>query len=906
VLFDVAEYRKRVLAPYRGARQSVLAAALRELKQNPACKLPSGLDLAELYAMATGLSDGEVTARLAEIANVFNMAMNNAAYKSIAPALIELNKLLAERNAAMTTAAFWSKISQARAEQAKEALGDFGVSVADSFSTLGVVNAGRLRDLARAAGIPDVIGDADLAEAVRRSGVMVAADFVPPAIAIPTAVTSELRKTSHRSLVSAIFLDAEPKKFTLIDGFTSDTPGQRLTLDVVRRSREETDKRSQSDQNDATQKILGALLGAAKSDAELHGLVLTHFIEVGKQLALGKPLDILALREFLTTGLDKVDAARILLLFRGGAREAGLPDVHAKVQDGALREARRVFDAQVAAAAGSETDALRKAKAALEGAEQKLEGLRARAKAAVESGDLKEAAEALRSALTICSDDESLEEMARALPPAAPLNVTVSPVEDSRIARVSWEPGFGTTSESTYTVIRKVGSRPLNNADGEVLTSGVAVTTFEDRNPPFAAPLYYGVAATRGGGYSPAATASIEVVPPVRAVQISSDPSSVTLRWETPPGARAVTVQQIAPNGAKVHVPVGAHSSATSTGLRTGATYTYIITALFTGLDGHTKASQPYKGVAIPRGKAKPVIHFTMTDVTALGDLPELEATWAPIDGFAVEIWHFQHNPDWSVGRRIDMAQIRAKGTRLAGRSIGEGTRREGVRGAPGFGLRHYVAVTRDNDEAIVGASVSHGIGPRLENITSERFGHEVLLAWDWPANDFDVLVQWQANGQAEQRTLTLSTYREEGGCRVRLGQAGATFSLSTVTPLDGVEWASPRATVEVPPAAVPIRYQIDFRKRLFGPPVMAKLTFTTPEEAGCFEVTVVGHADHVMPRDGQGTVLARKTIDLRTQTSAYLEVTLPHIKGPYWVRAFSVNSEWRLIDPPAAQLKGN
>lgn len=904
-MFDAAEYRKRALAPYKGARQSVLAGALRELKQDQTCKLPSALDLVELYAMTPGMSDSEVVTRLAEISDVFNKGMSNAMLKSIAPNLIEFHKLLVARNPDIATAAFWNRIRHARAEQSRHALGEFGAGVAESFRGLGVVNEGRLRALAQAARIPDLISDADLAAAVRKAGVQVSRDFVPPSVMVPPAITSELRKTSYRSVVSAVFLDAEPESFELIDGFTSKPPGQQLTLASVRRSREETDKRAQSDQNDATQKILGALLGVAKSDAELHAVVLAHFIEVGKQLAREMPLQSLALKEFLGRGLDRTDAARILLLFSGGVREAGLPEVHSKIQEGALREARRIFDAQVAAAAGSATDAINKAKAALEGAEQKLEELRARAKAAVESGNLREAAEALRGALTICSDDESLAEMERALPPAAPMNVIASAVEDSRFVRLSWEPGFGTTADSSYKVIRKTGSRPRNNTDGEVLASGVAATTFEDRRPPFAASVFYGVAATRGGGFSPVATVSTEVIPPVRAVQVSSDPSSVTLRWETPPGARAVAVQQIGPDGTTSQVPVGAHSSATSASLRTGSVYTYFITAYYTGLDGGTKESEPYKVEAIPRGAATPVLEFTLSDVTLPGGLPELEAVWSPVDGFVVEIWHFPHNPEWTAGRRVPMTQVRAKGTQLAGRSIAGG-RREGVRGAPGFGLRHYVAVTRDGGNGVIGGTVAHGIGPRVENITVERFGDEVLLAWDWPGSDYDVLVQWWVDGRPELRTVTLSAYRGEGGCRVHLGQAGASFRLSTVSPLAGVDWASPQVTVDVAPAVVPIGYQIDFRRRLLGPPVAAKLTFSATREAGRFEVTVVGHADHVMPRDGQGTVLARAEIDLSARASADLDVALPRIKGPYWVRAFSSSPEWRLVDPPATQLKGN
>ena len=160
--------------------------------------------------------------------------------------------------------------------------------------------------------------------------------------------------------------------------------------------------------------------------------MLAYFIDLGRTAAQSTSLQVMALKRLTETGLERTDAARILSLFADRTKSAGFSGVQAKVADGKLREARRLFDAFETQASDSRSDQMDKARVALEGAETRLAALRGSARKAVEDGNIAAAAKALNDALTICTDDESLEAMVRALPPSAPLNVVVTPSQDGR------------------------------------------------------------------------------------------------------------------------------------------------------------------------------------------------------------------------------------------------------------------------------------------------------------------------------------------------------------------------------------------------------------------------------------------------------------------------------------------
>jgi hypothetical protein len=903
VTFDPGDYRKRVLTPYKGPMLGALQTALRELKSDGSLAVPKHLDLATLYDVVPGMSDAAVSAQIAAVADVFAKTTSNAAFKSIAANLNELHSTLKSRNPGFTQAAFWQARLSERDQRSKGQLVDFAKDAAAELQSLGVVTPTRLRELARGAHITDTVSDKELADAVSAAGVLVMPEIHLPSITVPPAVTGDLMKTTCSSLIEAIFLDAPPASFSVVNGFRA-ANGAQLTLQRVRASRDLTDLR-QSTENDHIKKVLGGVLGAAKTDADLQALVLAYFIDLGRTVAQSTSLQVMALKRLTHTGLERTDAARILSLFADRTKSAGFTDVQGKVADGKLREARRLFDALETQASDSRSDQMDKARVALEGAETRLATRRERARKAVEEGDIAAAAKALNDALTICTDDESLEEMVRALPPSAPLNVVVTTSQDGRSAIVTWQPGFGTTDDIQYRIIRKLGAAPKNAHDGEIVGHPTSATSCEDPRPPFAERVYYGVAALREGAFSPVRADAILIAPPVKDVKVSSDLTSITLHWDTPPGARSVKVTQTAPDGATTDVQVNAHSAATASGLWTGHPYTYILTASYTAADGSELQSRPVRIEGIPRGTASPVPSLDVRQRSGNQGAPYVEANWQEITGFVVEIWTFTQRPPWPYGSRISAAELAQRGRQLTGADIRAGSRR-GVRGAVEAGLRHYVAVTRDGPDAVIGQSQELGICPDITGVHAERFHDWVVLSWDWPGEEFDVRVRWTGRDGSGDTMITHVQYQQQGGLRLQVGTAGAQFSLRTVPAQSTREWPSTEYRIEVPAAAALVRYDVVWHHRPLRPTDIT-VTFTAEDAIGPTGIVIVVKEGTVMPfGKNDGIAVFRGDLDFRQERVQVVTRTLPKLGRHYWVRAFAVGPDiMRLSDPLTDDLRG-
>jgi hypothetical protein len=900
--FDAREYRGRVLTPFKNQRLPELQAGLRELKNDNNTSVPISLDLVELYDMSAGGSDAVVAAQVASVADTFNKCMTNATFKKIGPTLVEIHKLLDARNAGFATAGFWDARLADRGARGKERLAEFVDLVAIEANVLGLITTARLVSFAKDVGVDAHVSPAEIEAAVRAAGVEIVAPVVRPNTNVPPAVLSELRKTSCASIVDAIFLEATPSSFTVVEGFAG-SKGERLSLGTVAASRRVTEQRSSNDdQNDAVRKALGSLerLGG---NHELEDVVLAYFIEIGRQAAQIEPALALALKRLTDTRLERRDAARILTLFSDGQSTAGFPEVHQKVADGVLKEARRLFDALCSAAGESMTDVRTNAQAALEGAERRLEELRAVAQVAVETGDLARASKALTEALTVCTDDESLAEMQAALPPAAPLNLVVTTGSDGRIVQVMWEPGFGTTADVRYVVLRNPLRPPQNAHDGVTVAKGLGETRFDDHSPELATLLHYGVAATRGGGFSPVVSLSVTVLPPVRDVLVRSELSSISLSWNPPAGARAVRVVQTAPDSRQTELVPHTQGGVTSRGLTTGATYTFVLTALYATAGGDL-AAEPCRVTGTPRGEAKPVPFVNVRQVGATTGNYELEATWTTVPGFDVEIWHLPTSPHWTYGSRVAMTEIDGAATRLTGVGAGGG-RRDGVRGAVRPGLRFYFAVTRDGEAGIIGQSNAVGICPLLTDVTAERFNDVVLLSWTWPGEEFDVEVMWQGRTRGERR-MTHSQYLSEGGLRVQSVQGNTRFRLQTVPASGDEAWSSPEVAVDVPGAAPSVRYTVSWHKKPFRPPHAVTLSFASDENLTELPVMVTAQAGQVMPyAKDSGVVLTEESLDLSATGTAALTVPIRGLGPHFWVRAFPTTNEIRLIDPPSGDLRG-
>jgi len=394
---------------------------------------------------------------------------------------------------------------------------------------------------------------------------------------------------------------------------------------------------------------------------------------------------------------------------------------------------------------------------------------------------------------------------------------------------------------------------------------------------------------------SPVAVSGLMALPPVDDIGVASNPSSITLRWNLPPEASTIEIVQTAPDGSTSHLQPGAQSGLTSSGLRMGATYVYLLTAIYVGATGELLRSETMRAIGVPRGSPRPVPEITITGQGATGAHPEVVVTWVPVHGFVVEVWHYRQKPGWPVGTRLPMSEVLAQGRQLAGQSI-EDPGRQGVAGATEQGVRYYVAITRDGEFGLVGAMRPYGATPPIQNLCATRFGEDTVLSWDWPSPEYEVRVRWDGESSGE-RIITMSEYQKNGGCRIPLGSAGGLVEVATVAGEGHEHWYSVSTNLEVEGAAIVVEYDISFERKVFGPPNFAMLHFKMAETVTPIEVVVVAHGSRWMPADvTQGCVIAQTIVSL---ASPQIKVELPRgVKGPFWVRAFTSSPGTRLIDP--------
>ena len=145
-------------------------------------------------------------------------------------------------------------------------------------------------------------------------------------------------------------------------------------------------------------------------------------------------------------------------------------------------------------------------------------------------------------ALEVCTDLGDALQIVQKFPPQAPMSLKATPLTTGSI-KLEWVKS-GNTSMVTYKVIRKIGSRPQNHTDGDVLTSDISVSFFEDKGITSATAYYYGVYAERLGIKS-------QLVSTTMPSQIYQDVTDVTqdlienvisVKWNNPLNIKSIEV----------------------------------------------------------------------------------------------------------------------------------------------------------------------------------------------------------------------------------------------------------------------------------------------------------------------------------------------------------------------------
>ncbi len=99
-------------------------------------------------------------------------------------------------------------------------------------------------------------------------------------------------------------------------------------------------------------------------------------------------------------------------------------------------------------------------------------------------------------ALEVCVDYTAAIQMIKNYPPKQPGKLIAR--ANRKVVKLDWQI-VGDQKAVTYTVVRKVGSTPANESDGEVLESDLTINFFEDVSASSAVAYYYSVFASRGG-----------------------------------------------------------------------------------------------------------------------------------------------------------------------------------------------------------------------------------------------------------------------------------------------------------------------------------------------------------------------------------------------------------------------
>ena len=305
------DYRRRVLGPFVAERRVELDGVCESL-EGLGGDAPVGVDLVVLYDVVASMSRAELSERVALVHDVW--ARLQGSYGPLVGPLQRLQRYLQHgADPDVHSEDFWQQRFAERREQMQARVDEFQRSgvLAGEYGAFGVVTVGLLRDAAAQFGIrPQDVDDSELRAVAGAAGLEVTDAVAVPEVAL-TPGLDEVFKSSHRSLLHAIFAGAPAVRFDIVDGFTAPN-GRRLTLEAVQHRRDDLKTKPQNDDTVFTDRALAAIQHMnPHNDRELHAIVFGHFIH---QLQQQPPtLPTLRIKHLEQLGLTPTDAARVTL-----------------------------------------------------------------------------------------------------------------------------------------------------------------------------------------------------------------------------------------------------------------------------------------------------------------------------------------------------------------------------------------------------------------------------------------------------------------------------------------------------------------------------------------------------------------------------------------------------------------
>jgi molecular chaperone DnaK len=342
--FDQKAYLADVLKPLTRDKMALadIQLALRELQGSGTVSVVAGLDLMTLLAIPADLSG--LSAHIASLEMFLNkpQAMRSAQL---------LKKLIADLKTDghdLTSPALWTELQAATAESLATKLADFAAAISFEHQALRIVTTEQLAEQANSNGLLGTAPGAELVEAVTKSGITVCPDFDLPLKPIPRIVTAVGKFSEYRSIVDVLLL-AEPETATaisVVDDLRYGPSGTPITMANIEAAYRVAVVSRGTDALCCALKALTFIRSEFANPADMQKLVLASFVAMARELlARGELLSRALVKLTKGTGLDEIDAARILEKVSGSTITRDLTDVANLVAEGALADARRVFDA---------------------------------------------------------------------------------------------------------------------------------------------------------------------------------------------------------------------------------------------------------------------------------------------------------------------------------------------------------------------------------------------------------------------------------------------------------------------------------------------------------------------------------------------------------------------------------
>jgi hypothetical protein len=346
--------------------------------------------------------------------------------------------------------------------------------------------------------------------------------------------------------------------------------------------------------------------------------------------------------------------------------------------------------------------------------------------------------------LSYSKDCQSARDELIKTPPAAPANLKV--LVSGKTVRLSWQPSV--SQGMNYTIVRKMRSRPISTADGEIIKDHHPGTTLDDVTATVGLSYYYGVFANREGVHSKDPAVSNEpvmVIADVANLVAQVSDRQVYLKWTPPPNCDEIVLVRSTNDypqsiqGGEIIKAID-KSQAVDGNVTNNQRYFYTIFSQFKDASGKIKHTGGQHIDAIPQLPPQPIKDMK---VEASGDpnARKIILSFPPIlkgDGVVLR----SNEPcRWELGSIIPQSEISQYGQVL---KSSQGKVHDELKQA---GSYYYVPVVLFQGMAYVGKGYKYVSSEDVTNISAQNYGHALRLQWNWPSKCREVIIAYSHHG---------------------------------------------------------------------------------------------------------------------------------------------------------------